>query len=835
MSGKNTHRPALGAAVYAVCFVLFNDATTAIAQSSELKTYIPDAQGFSSSSFALIALFMAILVFFWALIAVRKLTRDELRSRRKANMLEARLNEAEIILNAEPGYLFFWRGRDGSPDHMSGDMRGMVKMPETMEEVLDFGSWMEGESKNSLTSAIEELRSVGKAFNIGIKTTGGELLEVDGRTAGGLATMRFKPLVGERRHNTELVHEVRKLSKQVQRLSAILDSAPLPVWLKDEDGKIVWVNDNYIRAVEGTSVEDVLQRTTMLVTDEQMQPVGEDEKVPDGMIGRAQIVYGGVKHSLDLYEIKTGSDIVCFAIDMTELSETQKELALHIKAHASILDKLATAITIFGPDQRLRFYNSAYAQLWDLDTDWLDSKPSDGEIIDRLRLERKLPEQANFKNWKSEYLSAYKTIEPREEWWHLPDGRSLRIVAEQHPFGGVTYLNENVTEKLSLESKYNALIDVQRETLDNLEEAIALYGADGKLQLYNQAFARFWKLNREFLDRHPHVDEVIERCSELLHSKAIWDDLKYCVTSLSESRNRMHDRLTRTDAKIFDFASVPLPDGNTLITYVDVSASAGIEKALRERNEALESADRLKTNFLSNVSYELRTPLTNILGFAETLTLGIAGELEGRQLEYIDHIQKSSNDLLGIINAILDLTTIDAGAMDLVLVEIDVVQLLQEIANQWANKLREMKLKLKVEIAEEVDVFTADIHRISQVLNNLISNAIGFSPAGSAVQLGARIEGEEIVFWVSDKGRGISEEFQKHAFERFQSEPISGGHRGPGLGLAIVKGFVELHGGSVSLHSRQKQGTTIICRLPITGPDQIKLSERPETSAALAG
>ncbi len=785
-------------------------------------------------TFSLAALMLAIVVFVWALGVVRKLSASDATSRQKLKETEGRLNSAEAIMNAEPGILIVWHGRNSEPETVSGNMYDAVKMPTDQQEVLEFPSWLSSESSEALQENLEILRTTGKAFNIGIRTRHGELLEADGRTAGGTATLRFRPLVGERRSNSDLAHETRRLGKQVQRLSAILDQAPFPIWLNNKNGELSWINQAYLSAVEVQNVDQVLQQPVLLVDETKISPPKPGQKSNSALRGTVDVVVSGNRRSMDVFKISTETEGANFAVDVTNLDTAQKELDLHIKAHASTLDKLATAIAIFGPDQHLRFYNSAYAKLWGFETDWLDTHPGDSEILDRLRSERRLPEQANYRAWKTELLSAYKTLEAKEDWWHLPDGQSLRVIAEQHPFGGVTYLYENITEQIKLESRYNALINIQSDTLSNLEEGIALFGTDGKMQLHNVSFARFWNLSEEFLRTKPHIDDVVKKCRVLFDDNGIWDDLKYCVTSINDKRKPLQDRISRPDKTIFDCAAIPLPGGNTLVTYLDVSDSAGIERALRERNEALEAADRLKTNFLSNVSYELRTPLTNILGFAEGLSMGIAGELKEKQKEYLGHIQASSDDLLVIIDAILDLTAIDAGALELKLTEISVAELLENTARSMTEKIRQMDLTLNIEIADNISSFTGDTQRLTQIFSNLLANAIGFSPEKGTVRLGAKRDGDDIVIWVADTGRGMEPEFQKQAFERFQSKPISGGHRGPGLGLAIVKSFVELHNGRVSLLSKLGKGTTVICRFPITGPLAGRIEEEP-LKRALAG
>ena len=140
------------------------------------------------------------------------------------------------------------------------------------------------------------------------------------------------------------------------------------------------------------------------------------------------------------------------------------------------------------------------------------------------------------------------------------------------------------------------------------------------------------------------------------------------------------------------------------------------------------------------------------------------------------------------------------------------------MAEKLAPLIDARDLTLNIEVGADVASFTADPKRVEQVLTNLLSNAIGFSEPGGTIRMGAKRSRNMLQLWVSDSGRGIEPEFQKQAFDRFQSRPIPGGHRGPGLGLAIVKSFVELHEGQVSLLSKINQGTTVLCTFPLEGP-----------------
>jgi signal transduction histidine kinase len=764
---------------------------------------------------ALAAVLAVFAVVVWALLTVRRMLKDDTAARRRIADLEIRLNEAEAAIASEAHVLIIWRGRNDAPERITGSMHGAARLPDDTATLLNFAAWLDRDSALALSESLTGLRHVGEPFNIGVRTIADELLEADGRTAGGLATLRFRPVAGERRNVTALAHDAHKLGKQVERLSAVLDAAPLAVWLRDSDGKLAWVNQAYVASVDAQDSSVVVKGAIEIAGRAVLDTSRANSQT--GCTGRIHAVIGGAMRTLDIFEVSLSDGTAGFAIDMSALEDAEKELDRHIKAHTSTLNKLDTAIAIFGPDQRLRFHNAAYANLWPLDPVWLDSYPTDGEILDKLRSQRCIPEQANYREWRTKQLAAYTTLETRESWWYLPDGRSLHVVCEQHPFGGVTYLYENATKEIQLESRYNELIGVQRETLDNLEEGIALLGSDGRMKLFNPAFAQFWNFDSGFLESEPHIDDLAARGRRVAADTAAWDEVRFSVTRFEMERKPVSGKINAAD-RILQFTAVPLPDGNTLLTFADISDSSRMERALRDRADALEAADRLKNMFLSNVSYEIRTPLTSVLGFAEGLQMGLAGPLLPKQQDYVRDIRRSSSDLKTIIDAIIDLTAVDAGAMELHLSRVDVTGMLSSVAEKMTQAIETRDLTLNIEVGADATTLVADSSRLEQILVNLLTNAIGFSVSGGIIRMGAKRMSGNMQFWVSDSGRGIEPDFQKQAFERFQSRPLPGGHRGPGLGLAIVKSFVELHGGQVSLLSKVNQGTTVLCSFPVEGP-----------------
>jgi signal transduction histidine kinase len=502
-------------------------------------------------------------------------------------------------------------------------------------------------------------------------------------------------------------------------------------------------------------------------------------------------------------------------LDEAKAGETAHELKQAVPRFRSF-DKLATAFAVFDAAQRLAHFNQAYVDLWKLDPAWLATHPRDGEILDRLRQARRLPEKADYRDWKKTWLSAYGSNTQVEDQWHLPDGRTLHVIADSDGEGGLTYLYENVTERIALESRHNALMQVQRETLDTLREAVAVFAPSGRLRLYNQAFARIWELNPRQLDGEPHIEEVIAWCRPLYDAPEEWERTKSAVTAIVAGRHAYESQIDRPDGVVLACAALPLPDGGTLLTYSDISDTKRAERALIERAEALEAADRLKTAFISRVSYELRTPLTNIIGFSELLASPLVGTLNDKQRDYLGDIRLSGRTLLAIIDDILDLATIDAGALELRLSPVKVRDVIDQAVQGLEERLKQNEVALDFDIEPGVDTFIADERRVTQILYNLLSNAIGFSEPGGRIRLACTRDRSMLAFAVEDQGVGIPEEYQQAVFDRFESRTQGSRHRGAGLGLSIAKSLAELHGGTVTLASEPSKGTWVTVRLPLT-------------------
>jgi signal transduction histidine kinase len=322
-----------------------------------------------------------------------------------------------------------------------------------------------------------------------------------------------------------------------------------------------------------------------------------------------------------------------------------------------------------------------------------------------------------------------------------------------------------------------------------------------------------WKLSAEALREEPHIDTVAAWCKPLFDDADDWRTIREAITAI-ENRIDVPLKLELRDGSVLDCMSRPLPDGATMLTFQDITDTENVERALRESNEALEAAGQMKIDFVHHVSYELRAPLTTIIGFAHFLSDPSTGPLTPKQAEYLDYVTKSTNALLALTNNILDLATIDAGAMKLELGPVDVGKTIDAAAEGIQDRLATDRIRLKVDVDPDIGSFIGDERRIVQVLYNLLANAVGFSPQEATVIVSARRTERSVIFAVSDSGPGIPPDVKDRVFDWFESRSHGSRHRGAGLGLSLVRSFVELHGGEVHVDSIVGKGTTVTCDFP---------------------
>ena len=811
------------------CTSLVRDGLVGLSASAALVTTAtaaeqpgPLATLFDLDRQEIAALTLAPAILAFSVLATILLMRTRIRAARTEAALRTELHTLQVeadrfraLLFAEPQVLISWAAGDSRPE-ISGDTSLVMSQDpqhHQPQRILAFGTWLPPEPALQFDHAVNALLDAGESFLLNLTTSTGRAIEAVGRAIGGQAIVRIRELSGLRRELAEMTLRHKELAEETDTLRGFAAAAPWPIWAR-RGGVLTFANAAYARATEASSPQDAIERNLELLDSDDRNSLTRALNDNQPFAARVPIVISGERRIYDVHAMNVSGASAGMAIDASEAAALSAALVRMAEAHRRTLDQLSSGVAVFDAQRRLSFYNDSYRRLWDLDRTFLDNNPDDSSVLDRLRAARKLPEQPNFREWKTRLHEAYRAVEPAKDIWYLPDGRALSIVTTPNPEGGVTYLFDDVTESLELARRFDGLIRVQRETLDNLAEAVAVFGSNGRAQLFNPAFARMWKLSDEAMQQHPHIELVESWCRPLFDDGPTWQALRGAITGI-ENRVAVPLKLERKDGSVLDCMTMPLPDGATMLTFQDISDAENVERALRERNEALEAADQMKVDFVHHVSYELRSPLTTIIGFAHLLSDPITGPLMPKQAEYLEYITTSTGALLAIINNILDLATIDAGAMTLNLGPIDIRKTIEDAAEGIQDRLARDRIALQVNADSTIGNFTGDERRVVQVLYNLLANAVGFSPQDSVITLTAERTEHNVRFMVTDRGPGIPPEVKDKVFDWFESHANGSRHRGAGLGLSLVRSFVELHGGKVRVDSVVGKGTTVTCDFPL--------------------
>jgi hypothetical protein len=639
------------------------------------------------------------------------------------------------------------------------------------------------------------LRARGEAF--AAEMTGG--LSIEGRPAGALALLKISKVRTEA--GSTVVGDT---------LAAFLGERPEPCWITDDVGAPVWVNRAWLGAVGADTLSEARERGLSLDGEaDRIAREAASSGQPRTVLRWVHIERRRRALRFRAQPLEAGAGV--WSDDVTEAESAAERLGRQEAAQEAMFDLVADAIAVFSPDRRLSFHNAAFAKLWDLEPAWLADRPSHGELLDRLRRRGRLPEQDDYARFRATELARHEELTASAETiWRLHGERTIRVASRPHPRGGLLMVFSDVTPELRLRSQFNHLLQVQQATLDKLSDAVAVFGADGRLSLHNEAFERFWSASGAQLVAGLDFDDLVELSRWRLHDLHFWRELKARITDPDPAaRAPALSEVLTADRRIVAHQSRPLPDGATLISFADITDTRQLERALAEREAALTETERLKREFVGSVSYELRTPLTTILGYAELL------EQEGRDLDprsrgHLASIRIAGTHLARSINNVLDMAQFDAGDVAAETGDVDVAGLIVSAARRWNTAANEARVGVAVELGEALGLMRADARRLNDMLDHLMENALRHTPAGGSVRLSAERALGEVRLQVSDNGRGIPFHVQAHIFDRFSGHDRASS----GLGLALVKALVELHGGWVSLESEPGAGATFTCHLP---------------------
>ena len=654
-----------------------------------------------------------------------------------------------------------------------------------------------GEDRAEAFGALERLERTGEPVRLLTHDRDGRPLELHGAPEGGRlrVVLRDASLLEERLAAAEAELARRAESHEEQghvrdTVTALLGCEALIAWSRDPSGAVRWAAGS-VEAPDGRVEAD----RVLAALPRRPQPGGEP-------VVRTRIeVQGSSGEAVPLHVVEVAGDEGShgYAVDASASVSAERTLARFAQTMTETFSHLTVGLAIFDRDRTLALFNPALAQMWQVDASRLVSRPSLREILDMLRMNRRIPEVADFRAWRDELLALLEDPDKvdYEALWQLPDGSNVRVFARPHPPGLLAFVFDDVTEQMRLEQRYRHSIELRRATLDRLGEGMAVFGADGRLQFMNSAFHRIWSSDPGSFGPATHARDMVRFCAAASVEEDVWERALSFITAESD-RHPWSARLTLGSGRILSTRVATLPDGASMIVFWDITDSENMAAALRERNEALEAAEEMRTAVLERVSQRLRSPLNSILGYARLLGEHEAEGLNARQRGFADGILEAAGRLLDAIDDVTELAALQLEPLHDEHSPHRVWETLELVTALLRPRATAGGAVLEVGEAAEADAhLVSELLALRQIVFVLAARALERARPGGRIVLTARAGGETTL-----------------EVEALQSSE-DGVLRTCGKETTLVQRLVERTGGEYEIRSDpERHEVREICRFP---------------------
>ena len=769
---------------------------------------------FSPAASVVIALLLALWVAAaaWALIAAGARIESAASARSAARRLARMIDEAPAV-----PMLVRADGRIEGPERLARWL-GLDALPADLGQLAPEGDrGLSPDQLAALEEAVARTQATAAPFALTATLPGSDrALAFRGTLAdpqvspGGAALVWVFDSTDTHARLVAAEREAEEARADYAALSALIETAPVPMWFRRPDGRLRLVNVAYARAVGCEDAEaaargqiELLEPSGDGTPSEAARAVFERGEAGDRTVGAT---IDGRRRALRVTEVPVpGEGVAGVALDVEEAERRARALRAFQDAQRSMLDRLSVGVAQFDAERKLVFANQPFRRSFAVAPGAVRSGTDFERLLTQAREQGRTPEVRDFPAWRAEHAAWFAAGDALEEDWSLPGGVHLRIVGQPMPDGGLVLVAEDRTREHALSAARDSLLRTRTATFDSLFEALAVFAPDGKLQLWNRRFAGVWGIEPDLLDGHPSAPEIVEAIAPHLADRRKAEGVGQIIRGATLDRREGAGRVALADGRTLELAGVPLPDGNGLLTVLDITDSQKVEDNLRQRAAALEAADEVKARFLANMSYEFRTPLTSIAGFAEMLEAGLAGELPEQANDYLAAIREATDRLTRAVEDGLDLTQGEAGLLPVNIGEVALLDLATQVVREREAAIGDADLSLELRGAKGL-IAEADREQLSRALGHLVDNAIAASPPGGAIRVDVRRSGTGARLAVSDKGPGMDEDALRAA--------TSGQGKRGGLGLALVRELAEAHGGRLEIASEPGEGTVTTIVLP---------------------
>ncbi|WP_296718728.1 PAS domain-containing sensor histidine kinase [Erythrobacter sp.] len=753
---------------------------------------------------------------------------------KRAKALKASLKRIQTLLDVAPAVPLLVRidGRIEAPDKLAR-LLGLSATPKYLSEFASVpgdpkAGGLAPDQYEQLWAKVQATQKTAAPFRMALNPPGSRRsLALYGTLAdpqvspGGAALVWVFDFTESHAEMARLRAAAARATGDFGALVGLIEAAPMPMWFRGSDLSLQLVNQAYVDAVGASGAAEVVQGQIELLEPEDGQSPAEIARASLQSQDKSERIVAatihGARRTLRVSDLPLGREGVAgYAIDIEEQQQVEREFRAFRTAQLALLDQLSVGVALFDAEERLVFANRPFRRLFSLTDEAIEARTPFERFLAEARERGRTPEVRDFPEWRSERAGWFEASATLEEAWPLPGGTHLRIVAQPLPDGGLVLIAEDRTEQLALSAVRDTLLRTRTATLDSLFEALAIFSPDGSVQLWNRSFAGTWGLTPELLDAHPSADELLGAIGRNLVRPEEAGLIGAAVRAATLDRREKGGQVDLADGRTLRFAGVPLPDGNGLLTVLDITASQKAEQALRERAEALEEADAVKARFLANMSYEFRTPLTTIGGYAELLKSGVASDPD-QASEYVDAILSAVERLTEQVENVLDLSQSEAGLLPISKERLDLLDFLTTLVREREPAIIAAGLSLDLK-GRKGRVIEGDPRQLGRALGNLIDNAVSGTPDGGRIVIEIR-KAPDGADWgfeirIADNGRGMTAQELARAQGGAKAGKPGTPERRTGLGIPLARQLIEAHEGTLEIASRRGAGTTATIRLP---------------------
>ncbi|MDT0575061.1 PAS-domain containing protein [Croceicoccus sp. F390] len=687
-----------------------------------------------------------------------------------------------------------------------GSMAEMFALPALPRTLADLSSKVAaqtlatsdhaGTDVHALEEHVRETGSTGKPFAIRMRLAAdGRVLALSGHPADariaarGAVVVWVADVTQEEARLAALREEARLAHADCDVLANVIDIAPWPLWLRDAQGQLELVNQAYASAVGAASAHEAVRQSAELAP----APAGLVGSLPGAAADVERVVQSarsGEPRTYRVMDWPVGDGRLAGYAESTDQAEqvTQRFHAFR-QAQQSLLDHLPSGVAQFSAERVLILANATMHRMFHL-SDLPHEQVSFDRLLDRMRDAGRLPEARDFPQWRRERNGWFEATEVQHDQWMLADGTQLHIIAQPMPDGGLTLIVQDLTEQLRISSARDTLLRVRSATLDNLFEALTVLAPDGRLQFWNRRFGAQWNLGERFLAAKPHVDALLTAMRPQLQEAASAELIGTLLEAAILRREHGEMQVTMRDGRTLSLAAVPLPDGNGLLTTLDVTDSQRAEAALIRRNQALLDTDAQKTRFLAGIGDELRRPVHAIMQSAAALQ-------DGSQAphEVANAMRGTAHLLSDQIDTLLAMAGQGSEPVAEPDVDMEIMPLMVRLVHERAAQIEAAGLTLNLRGDRSAGMVTGKPDRLALAIGAIIDAAIADTSRGGKIDIGLTRRRGKCYVDVRHRaaGQANTDPDDRDAGEREAARQQAM------MGLPQAREIIEAHGGTFEM------------------------------------